>query len=350
MSPISAFRFNALTDPWAFLLLLAVLALLLVEIAVRPPGTLLVSTGETLARVRRHRHALLRRLPAILRALGLTLLVIALARPLKGHQLRKDIANVKDIMLCVDVSGSMSAEDFTSGNQLQTRLAVTKEAVRDFIQSRKDRPSDRYGLDRLGLILYAGYAWTQCPLTLDYGLLEREIELARIDTENPKKRGTAIGSALGLAVSRLRDSEAKTKLIILLTDGQNNRGELDPTTAAQFAKEYGIRIYTIGAGAKDEVMMPQQTLFGVIRTAVYSPIDEQTLRKIAEIGDGKFYRATDTASLQAAYAEINELETTEIEIADYYEYEEGFVPYASAGTLALLASVFGRRRWFEAIP
>jgi Ca-activated chloride channel family protein len=200
------------------------------------------------------------------------------------------------------------------------------------------------------LVLYAGYAWTQCPLTLDYGMLERELDIARIDEQDRQKQGTAIGSAIGLAVSKLRKSEAESKVIILLTDGRHNRGELDPITAAQFAKDYNIRIYTIGAGSEGQALIPQRGLFGERMVPVEVPIDIATLERIAATTDGKFYRATDVKSLQGAYEEINQLETTEIETTGYYDYEDGFVPWAVAGTVLLLASVMSRRFWFEAIP
>ena len=198
------------------------------------------------------------------------------------------------------------------------------------------------GSTAVGLVLYGSYAWTQCPLTLDYGVLERELDLARIAENSAKSQRTAIGSAVGLAVSRLRKSEAESKVIILLTDGQNNSGELGPTTAAQLAKEYGIRIYTIGVGSRDGSMGTPGGLFGWM-TRSAAPVDEEALKEIAAIADGKYYRATDTASLAGAYAEISQLEATEIEIGDYYEHEEGFVPYAIMGALFLLASVFSRR-------
>ncbi len=338
------FTFDMLTSPWALLLLVGVAVLLVAELFARAPGVMTVSTGETMARVHRHRRDLLMRLPAVLRALGLAMFVVALAGPMNGFQVRKDRANVVDIMLCVDVSGSMQQQDFVVGGKYRDRLYVTKDAVRDFIHSRKIKDEDRYGLDRVGLILYAGFAWTQCPLTLDYAVLERELELAQI-TRDKRKDGTAIGSAVGLAVRRLSQSEAKSKVIILLTDGLNNMGELDPVTAAQVSKKYGIRVYTIGAGTT-QTGLTGRGLFPMRS----QPIDEATLKKIAEITEGKYYRVTDTESLQKAYAEINELETTEIDIGDYYEYKEAFVPWVLAGFLLLLASVLSRRLWFEVIP
>lgn len=352
MNLLGPFYFNALTHPWALTLIGAVILLFAAEVLARPSGALTVSTGETLHRIRGHGRLMVRHLPAVLRALGLTLLIVALARPLHGYEIRKDRANVIDIMMAVDVSGSMKAADFIvpGRNQRLDRITVTKEAVRHFINSRKERQGDRYGMDRVGLVLYGAYAWTQCPLTLDYGILERELEMAVVDERDPRSQKTAIGSAIGLAVSRLRKSEAKTKIIILLTDGINNSGELDPLTAAELARDYGIRIYTIGAGSPEGGLTAQRSLLGLLARRSSEPIDEESLKTIAEKTGGKYYRATDIDSLLGAYEEISQLETTEIEVGDFYQYEEGFMPYALLGSLALLASIISRRTWFEAIP
>ncbi|MDX9973529.1 MAG: VWA domain-containing protein [FCB group bacterium] len=350
MSLFGPFQFTMLMHPWFLALLPAVLVLLLAEVAARAPGVLQVSTGETLAKLQGHGRAALRRLPPLLRALGLVLLVLALARPVRGLEARTDRANVIDIMLCVDVSGSMKAMDYSSSGRNQNRLDDTKQAVHDFILNRKDKSEDRFGRDRLGLVCYAGYAWTQCPLTLDYAVLEHELERVEIDETDRRKQGTAIGSALGLAVAKLNKSEAKTKIIILLTDGINNKGELDPITAAKLAKEYNIRVYTIGAGSGGEVLVPQTTPFGPMYVQARMPIDEEMLKRIADATGGKFYRAQDVEKLNEAYAEINRLEKTEVKVDDYYDYEEGFVPYAVTGMVALFASLFARRYWFDPIP
>lgn len=347
MKLLDLFHFNTFNNPWAFLLLLVAAAVLIAEAFAGAPGVLNISTGETIARLRAGRGGeFTRRIPAILRALGLALLIVALARPMSGQRLRKDRANIIDIMLCVDVSGSMTQQDLYLGGRPRDRLYVTKEVVRDFIRSRKERAAERYGMDRVGLVLYAGFAWTQCPLTLDYAILERELNAAQVDEQDPRKNGTAIGSALGLAVRRLTQSEAKSKVVILLTDGLNNRGELDPMTAAEVAQKYGIKVYTIGAGSTETgvVLGPG----GIPMQA--NPIDEETLAKIAEATGARYYRATSTELLREAYAEISSLETTEIEIGDFYEYKEAFVPYAILGGLALFVSIALRRRRFEAVP
>ena len=343
------FRFDTFLNPWAFLLFFAVLAVLLAEIFARTPGVLEISTGETAARLSGSGKKWLRRLPALLRALGLALLVIALARPITGFRVHKERANVIDIMLCVDVSGSMLCQDFIYGGKRADRLSATKVAVRDFLQSRKEHKTDRFGLDRIGLVLYSTYAWTQCPLTLDYGVLEHELEQAQV-SEDRQRQSTAIGSAIGLAVSRLRKSEAKSKVIILLTDGLNNAGQLSPLTAASLAKECGVRIYTIGAGSTEGGVLPNATMFGMIMTRPSEGIDEDSLKKIASATGGRYYRATDTDSLDEAYKEINALETTEVELGDTYEHEVNFVPFVVAGSLVLLLSVLMRRYWFEVIP
>ncbi len=340
MSLLDPLYFNTLKQPEVLLLLIGVAILFVAEITARPSGVLTISTGETLRRIRGNGKKLLRHLPAILRAVALAFLVVALARPLSGMRPRVENAEVRDIMLAVDVSGSMTSEDFVEDGKRRDRLYVTKAAVRDFINNRKARVTDRYGTDRVGLLLYASYAWIQTPLTLDYGLLEHDLKRVYIDQRDEKHNRTAIGSAIGLAVSNLSKSQAESKVIILLTDGINNHGSLDPITAAEIAKRYNMRIYTIGAGSPAR------------RSAVGrdNPIDEDTMKRIASTTGGKYYRATDLESLREAYEEINELETTEVELGEIYEYDEAFVPYAVVGAVAMLLSVFMRRRWFEAIP
>ncbi|HOJ32327.1 MAG TPA: VWA domain-containing protein [Candidatus Hydrogenedentes bacterium] len=350
MTLINAFYFQKLMYPGFLAMLPGVIALCFAECLARVPSVLTISSLDIAQNAPRGKRVYLRHLPPIFRAIGLALLIVALSRPLGNVKPHVRESDAIDVMLCVDVSGSMRAVDFMEGGRPRDRLYVTKLAVKDFIQSRKFRPEDRYGLDRLGLILYAGYAWTQCPLTFDYGVLEREIDRASIDYQNPAKNGTAIGSAIGLAVSRLSKSEAKSRIIILLTDGRNNRGELDPLTAAQIAKDYGIKIYTIGAGSKDEVLVPVETPFGERYRRYLIPIDEDLLKKIADMTGGKYYSATDTDALKAAYEEINQLEKTPVVAGSYYDYEEKFLPWAFSGTLLLVLSTFTKRIWFDALP
>ncbi len=338
------FNYDGLLYPAWLVLSVVVLAVFLAEIFARAPGAVRISTGELLARLRgRRSDDMMRHIPAGLRLLGLFLLLMALAGPMRGYHVRKDRANVIDIMLCLDVSGSMRQEDFKINGQARDRLFVAREAARKFINIHREGQDVRFGLDRIGLILFAGLAWTQCPLTLDYDILERELDNANIAAD--RKQGTAIGSALGLAVRRLSQSETESKVVVLLSDGVNNRGELDPIDAARLAKEYGIRVYTIGAGSVEEVVVRRG--FFPVRTEA---IDEETLKEIAALTGGRYYLATDTEALLRAYEEIGALETSEIEMGDYYEARVEFMPYMLAGALALLASVFSRRLWFEILP
>ncbi len=344
-----SFRFSTLLNPGFLLLLIGVAAVLAAEICARAPGVMSISTGEVLARVQGKHSRWSRWIPALLRAAGLTLLIIALARPVGGLEPIQEETETMDIMLALDVSGSMKALDFTIDGQRRNRLEVSQMVLRDFIEDRR-RQSDDATVDRLGLILFAGIAWSTCPLTMDYSIVDRKVEEAYIDTEDPRKQGTAIGSALGLAVSRLRHSDAETRIVVLLTDGRNNTGELDPITAAHLAADHGIRVYTIGAGSYGEVPIPQRTVFGERLVPVHIPIDDETNQKIADITGGRYYRATDTAGLQEAYKEINELERSEVQVTEYHHTEERFFPYAATGGAILALALFGRRFWFDPLP
>ena len=250
----------------------------------------------------------------ILRFVAIVLFVVALARPQYGNEQTKITTEGIDIVLAVDVSGSMLAEDFEISGKRYNRLYVIKQVVKDFIQRRTN--------DRIGLVVFAGRAYTQCPMTLDYGMLLQLLEKVEIGMIED---GTAIGSAIGSSVDRLRSTKAKSKVIILLTDGRNNAGEIDPFTAAEIAKTYGIKIYTIGAGTKGLAPFPAVDLFGnKVMKQVKIDIDDDALREIAKITDGRYYRATDTESLKEIYSYIDKLEKTKTEVTQYTEYNELF--------------------------
>jgi len=272
----------------------------------------------------------------VLRMLALALLIIAMARPQAGSKSREVITEGIDIMLCMDVSTSMLAEDFQPHN----RLEVSKLVAQDFIRGRAN--------DRLGLVVFAGQSFTQCPLTLDYGILLKfmeQIECGMVED------GTAIGNALANCVNRLRDSKAKSKVAILLTDGQNNRGEIDPITAARVAKAYKIRVYTIGAGTRGEALYPiMDPIWGKRYERRPVDIDENLLRQVAQITSGKYFRATDKTSLEKIYKEIGELEMTKIQVKEYTRYDERFVGYALAGLLLLLAEIVLANTRFRKLP
>jgi Ca-activated chloride channel family protein len=217
-----------------------------------------------------------------------------------------------DVVLAVDVSGSMLAEDFTVGESRTSRLDAVKAVVREFVDARPE--------DRIGLVLFAARAYTQCPLTLDHGWLLTNLGRA---TVGMIEDGTAVGSGLATATNRLRASTAKNRFVILLTDGQSNAGRITPQTAADAAKALGVRVYTIGAGSRGLAPYPAQDMFG---NKVYRPvqvdIDEDTLAKIAETTGGRYFRATDTESLRNIYAEIDQAEKATFEAPQFYDYRE----------------------------
>ena len=273
------------------------------------------------------------------RCVALVLLIAAMARPQSGREGREILSQGIDIALAIDVSSSMEAKDLA--DQRKTRLEVCKEVVAQFAQGRAN--------DRLGLVVFAAEAYTQCPLTLDYGVFLNfldGVEIAGKDWD-----GTAIGLGIATAVNRLRESEAKSKVIILLTDGKNNRGEIDPMTAARAAEAVGIRIYAIGAGSRGTIMQEVDGgIFGKRFVPVKVEIDEETLKKVADATGGKYFRATSEEKLEEIYAEIGEMEKTEIKVREYVDYRELFHLFLYPG-LALLSLelVLGNTR-FRRLP
>ena len=266
----------------------------------------------------------LRHLPFVLRAAAFALLVVALARPQDVERLSHTNTEGIDIMLAIDVSGSMLARDFKPD-----RITAAKEVAGSFI-------ADRYG-DRIGLVAFAGEAFTQSPLTTDQGTLQTLLGRLR---SGVVEDGTAIGNGLATAINRLRESEAKSKVIILLTDGVNNRGEIAPQTAAEIAKAQGIRVYTIGVGTRGTAPYPTVDFFGnptVVQAKVQ--IDEKILGEIADLTGGRYFRATDNAKLQSIYDEINQLEKSKIEVMEHISYHELFLTWALAA-LGLLFAEF----------
>ncbi len=305
-------------NPWILVALLAVPLLLAAYLRwVRPRRTVLqFSSLRFLQDTRPSLRQRVQPLPLLLRLVALLLLVLALARPQSGSSSTSIDSEGIDIILTLDISGSMLAVDMTSDRRGATRqdvsrLEVAKEAARDFVEGRT--------ADRIGLVVFAGQALTQCPPTLDYSVLLRfldEVQTGQIED------GTAIGTALVTAVNRLRDSEAKSRVIILLTDGASNAGTIDPITAAKVARAMGVKIHTIAAGREENARFPVETFFGRQYVRQYSPIDEETLKKIAALGDGKHFRATSPEKLAEIYAEIGEMEKTRIETKVYVEYSE----------------------------
>lgn len=262
-----------------------------------------------------------RNLPFFLRALVLMFVIFALARP----QIPKGMTEVKtdgiDILLVLDTSGSMQALDFKLNGKRVMRLDVVKKVVRDFVEKR------RY--DRMGLVVFGEEAFTQCPLTLDHGMVAGLMQDVRIGMAGD---ATAIGSAIAIGTKRLKDLKSKSKVMVLLTDGRSNAGNISPENASQLAKTFGIKIYTIGVGTEGKAPFLVDGLFGQQTVYQQVDLDEGTLKKIAEITGGKYFRATDTESLVGVYDEIDQLEKTEIKAKDLVDYEERFAKF---GVLAL---------------
>lgn len=279
------------------------------------------------------RHSLM-----VFRCLGLGLLIVAMARPQSGREGREILSQGIDIVLALDVSSSMEAKDLA--NQRRSRLAVSKSVVSEFVANRAN--------DRLGLVVFAGESYTQCPLTLDYDVFKGFLD--GVEIAEQEWDGTAIGLGIATAVNRLRESEAQSKVIILLTDGKNNRGEIDPLTAAKAAKAVDVRIYTIGAGSEGTIMQEQNTIFGKRFVPVKVEIDEETLKEVAEISGGRYFRATSEEKLEAIYEEIGEMEKTEIKVREYVDYQEMFPKFLWPGLILLALEVLLANTRFRRLP
>jgi len=307
--------------------LLLLLPLLAILRGRRGPAPALIFSSISVARsIAGNRKASPGRLLGILRLTAIGLIIIGMARPQWGNTTTEVEASGIDILLAVDISGSMEARDFTLNGQAANRLDVVKSVVAKFI---KERPNDR-----IGLVAFAGRPYMVCPLTLDHDWLQQRLDSLKTGMGED---GTAIGSAIASGVNRLRDRNAKSRIQILLTDGMNNAGKVSPLTAAEAAETLGIKVYTIGAGTRGEAPMPVQDQFGRKRLMrVKVDIDEESLSKVAEITGAKYFRATDTRSLEKIYEEINAMEATTRKIKHFSRYRELF-SWLVLTALALLA-------------
>lgn len=270
----------------------------------------------------------------VIRLLALALLIIALARP-QSHSSKQDVSVTGiDIVLATDISGSMLAEDFKPN-----RLESAKDVASDFIEGRPN--------DRIGLVVFSGESFTQCPLTSDHSVLInlfRDVKSGMIDD------GTALGDGLATAVDRLRNSKAVSKVVILLTDGVNNMGSLDPMSAAEIAKLYKIRIYTIGVGTMGMAPYPVQTPFGIQYQEMEVNIDEPLLKNIAGLTNGKYFRATNKQKLAGTYKEIDQMEKSKIDVTEFRKKKEEFLPFALLALVLLIAEGTLRNTVFKTIP
>jgi Ca-activated chloride channel family protein len=338
-------RFDA---PWALLILLAIPLLIALRRRARGRGSMRFSSTAPAAAAGASLRRRLLWVPFGLRAAVLALLAVALARPQEGQEQARDVSRGIAIEMVLDRSGSMGAEMEYAGERLN-RLETAKRVFEEFVLGNKKglvgRPNDL-----VGMVAFAGFADTVCPLTLSHGALSRFLESVRLADPRAGEDGTAIGDALALAAARLKTAEEtlarqagaeekpytiRSKIIILLTDGQNNRGRRAPLEAAALAKEWGIKVYAIGVGGGESVTT-LRTPFGDYKVPAGPGVDEAALKAIAEATGGLSRRADDATSLRAVYQEIDRLERSEMESVRYLDYRERFAPFAGAG-LALLA-------------
>lgn len=322
----------------AFLYLLGIIPLLIAWYIYRRKRyqtSLRVSTTKFLPEMRKSWRIYMLHVPFALRMLAIGLIVVAFARPQSSTQQRNVSVRGIDVVTTLDISSSMLAEDFQPN-----RLEAAKDVAWSFIE---DRPNDR-----IGLVIFSGEAFTQCPLTTDHSVIKNLLE----DIESGMiEDGTAIGDGLATSVSRLKNSEAVSKVVILLTDGVNNKGSLDPVSAAEIAEMFGVRVYTIGVGSEGTAPYPAKGMFGqktYRRQKV--EIDEELLQQVADMTGGKYFRATDKDKLKAIYNEIDKLEKSKIDVTEFQEKSEEFFPFALLAFLLILVEFLLRNTILKTLP
>lgn len=300
----------------------------------RTEATLQISDARVYAHTPKSFKIYLLHAPFLLRLAALVMIILVLARPQSTNSWQNSEIEGIDIMLTIDISTSMLAEDLKPN-----RLEAAKDVAAEFING---RPTDN-----IGITLFAGETFTQCPLTTDHAVLlnfVHNIQTGIIED------GTAVGMGIANAVTRLKDSKAKSKVIILLTDGTNNKGDISPLTAAEIAKSFGIRIYTIGVGTNGTAPYPYPTAMGVKYTTIPVEIDEKALTQIADITDGDYFRATSNSKLKEVYQEIDKLEKTKLSVKEYSKRQEEYRLYALIAFLCVLAEVLLRNSILKKIP
>jgi Ca-activated chloride channel family protein len=321
-------------QPW-FLLLLTVIPVLIwwyVTKNSRRQGSIIIS--DVSAKGLSSWKTGFRHLPFVLRLLAIVFVVAAIARPQTMFEEQNAEGEGVDIVLCIDVSGSMTAQDLTPN-----RLEAAKNVAIDFVNKRLT--------DRIAVVIFSGESFTQCPLTTDHAVLISAIENIR---NGLLEDGTAIGSGLGTSVDRLRTSKSKSKVVILLTDGENNGGLIDPQTAKEIAKAFQVKVYTIGVGTDGYAPQPVNTPMGVVMQQGKVSIDEKLLKQIAGETGGKYFRAKDNAGLTGIYDEINSLEKSKVEISTRTRYTEKFFPFVIAALALLLLEMLLKFTVFRKFP
>jgi len=327
------FRFE---DPW-FLIFFLIIPYLLWKR--KEQLAISYSSLEILQNIRAIQVGFLSAIPLALRIFAISLFIIALARPQEGYKRTEILSMGVDIIMALDTSGSMQALDFIKNEKRDTRLAMVKDVVSKFIENRTN--------DRMGMVIFGSEAYTQCPLTLDQNILQSFLSKLDIGMAGDS---TAIGSAVGIAVKRLKDLKSDSKLIILLTDGRNNAGNLAPLQAAQTAKAFGIKIHTIGVGTRGKAPFLVNSIFGQRYVYQEVDIDEVTLKEIAKITGGQYFRATDLESLESIYKQIDKMEKSEVKVFDHSEYTELFHYFLIPAILFLLFEIILSNTLLRRLP
>lgn len=324
-------------SPWFFLLFLIIPLLIWWYWKQLEPNqpSIQLSSHQNLEGITPSARVRFRHLPFILRLLGLSFFIIALARPQSSTSWQNTTTEGIDIILSMDISPSMLAEDFKPN-----RLEASKKVAVEFIEKRPD--------DRIGMVVFSGEAFTQVPLTSDHAVTKNLMEDLK---SGMLEDGTAIGNGLALAVKRLLGSKAKSRVVILLTDGINNAGEIAPLTAAEIAKTFGIRVYTIGVGTYGMAPYPMQTPWGTIQyQQMEVKIDEPLMKKIASMTNGQYFRATNNKNLRDVYNEIDKLEKSKIETTEFRKRKEEFLFFALFGLSFLFLEILLKNTWLRSLP
>jgi N-terminal double-transmembrane domain len=327
-------------DPVIFWLLLLLPIVLIVDRSRRSGSSFVFSSEDLVKELKPTARVRLGKSLIILRIVAIALMIIALARPQAVLDNSKATSEGVDIVLVLDTSTSMLAEDFMLGSKRINRFDLVREVVKDFIKKRKD--------DRIGMVAFAARAYTVCPLTTDYAWLNENLDRVRVGMIED---ATAVGSAIASSINRLKNSKTKSKIIILLTDGVNNAGNMSPLIAAEAAKALKIKIYAIAVGTKGLSPYPMKDYYGrTVYRNIPIEIDEESLRKIADSTGGKYYLATDTEKLRNIYDEINRLEKSNIEHFGYREYSELFYYFLIPGMMLLFIGIFLSNTVFLKVP
>lgn len=326
-------------DSWALALLVLVPVMALYGARRRGSAHIDFPSLHALLPLHRPLSVRLRGVLPLLRSLAAVLIIAALARPQAGVKSVETTSSGVDIMLCLDTSGSMRALDFTAGGKRDTRLAAVKSVVGEFVRGREH--------DRIGMVVFGEEAFTQCPLTLDYGVLLGLLDMLDVGMAGD---ATALGTALGMSVKRLKAGASASRVVILLTDGVSNAGTLTPLTAARLAQRFGIKVYTIGVGSEGKAPFLVDSLFGKQYVYLDADLDEDTLRQVARVTGAEYFRATDTEALREIYRRIDAMEKTEVQVKEYTEYNELFIWLLLPALCLLLLEIVLANTRFMTIP